>query len=277
MPDEEDTPSSGGREEEPKRAKEVPLDGEGGKKPTVGEETPIRDMTVVVGTTVTTSGKVKVLGGQEKEDWLKNNGYFGVRDSDAYLLDDVEALLLHERKRLVVFPEEGVPGELRDPGNPIPPEGALPAEGSLDFSELISFFARFDPEIWVKYAVFRDLRSRGYIVRGGFGKGIDYRVYGRGAKAGSSEARYLVSVVVEGKPLELETLDAITRYAISSRKKLVLAVVDRLGEPTFYQVDQYKLDSKSGAGLGWLTGASGRDGKVDNAGDVVDLEGSGDA
>jgi tRNA splicing endonuclease len=73
------------------------------------------------------------------------------------------------------------------------------------------------------------------------GDGIDFRVYKRGAKKGTDEAKYLIFTVVEGKPLELRVLDKITKYSISSRKKLVLAVVDRLGEITYYSVDQYNL------------------------------------
>ncbi len=198
-------------------------------------ENEVKDIVVLAGILRPDGDGVNLVGDTEKEEWLIQNGYFGSKVGNDYIIDGVETLLLQERKRLCVFSAEE-----RETIQDLAGEDLL-ARPSIDFSNLIAAFARYDPDIWVKYVVYRDLRSRGYIVRGGYGQGVDYRVYSRGAKSGKSEAKYLVSVIVEGKPIQLATLDTMTRLAISSRKKLILAVVDRLGEPTFYQVEQYNL------------------------------------
>ena len=154
-------------------------------------------------------------------DSLHQQSYFGEQSNEGVLrLAPEEVLVLHERKRLQVVDENG---------------------DEQSFDALLKYFSENMPNLWILYLVYRDLRTRGYIVRRGMGDGIDYRVYKRGAKKGTDEAKYLIFTVVEGKPLELRVLDKITKYSISSRKKLVLAVVDRLGEITYYSVDQYNL------------------------------------
>ena len=127
---------------------------------------------------------------------------------------------MSERKRITVFDKEGK---------------------EYHFSELVKKFVEGFPDLWVKYLCYKDLRSRGYIVRAGYGTEIDYRVYDRGAQLGTDAAKYLVHTVVEGTPLKLLSLDQITKVAKSNRKKLVLAVVDRVGEVTFYKAQVVDL------------------------------------
>ncbi|MHA1650302.1 MAG: tRNA-intron lyase, partial [Candidatus Helarchaeota archaeon] len=128
--------------------------------------------------------------------------------------------LLSERKRIKIFDE---------------------SENQYNFSQITKRFVELYPELWVKYLCYKDLRSRGYIVRAGYGTDIDYRVYDRGAQIGVDAAKYLVHTVVEGTPLKLIALDKITKVAKSNRKKLVLAVVDRVGEVTFYKAQEVDL------------------------------------
>jgi tRNA-intron endonuclease len=86
-----------------------------------------------------------------------------------------------------------------------------------------------------------DLRKRGYFVRGGYGDGIEFRVYKRGADFESDSARYLIYPVFEGSPIELRDLDKISRIALSSRKDLIVATVDRLSKPIFYSVNKFEI------------------------------------
>ncbi len=158
---------------------------------------------------------------KDQANLIYEKGYYGQPQEDERLkLDPVEVLLLSERKRIKIFDEEGI---------------------EYDFSGITKKFVENFPGIWVKYLSYKDLRSRGYIVRAGYGTDIDYRVYDRGAKIGVDAAKYLVHTVVEGTPLELVSLDKITKVAKSNRKKLVLAVVDRVGEVTFYKAQEVDI------------------------------------
>jgi tRNA-intron endonuclease len=85
--------------------------------------------------------------------------------------------------------------------------------------------------------VYRDLRSRGYVVREGFGGGIDFRIYERGAY-GKDTAPYLVLSTQEGKPLPINDLAGALQQCQSQKKELTLAVMNRRGEIVYYSVSQ---------------------------------------
>jgi tRNA-intron endonuclease len=94
---------------------------------------------------------------------------------------------------------------------------------------------------WVNYLVYRDLRSRGYVVREGFGAEIDFRIYERGAY-GKDTASYLVLGTQEGKPLPINDLAATLQQCQSQKKELILAVMNRRGEIVYYSVSQLTFE-----------------------------------
>ena len=158
---------------------------------------------------------------KEQAQLVYQKGYYGHLQEDGTLkLDPVESILLSERKRIRIFDKTGT---------------------EYDFPKITKFYIELYPDLWVKYLSYKDLRSRGYVVRAGYGTEIDFRVYDRGAEVGTEAANYLVHTVVEGTPLSLNALDKITKVAKSNRKKLVLAVVDRVGEVTFYKAQDVDL------------------------------------
>ncbi len=111
---------------------------------------------------------------------------------------------------------------------------------AVGFQALLERFQSLDEDAWVKYLIYRDLRSRGYVVREGFGLGIDFRVYDRG-EYGKETAKYLTLGILEGKPLSLGELTQVLRHAQSLKKKLVLAVVNRRGEVVYYSLSRLTL------------------------------------
>ena len=50
----------------------------------------------------------------------------------------------------------------------------------VDFQALLKAYEKADGNAWTHFLVYRDLRSRGYVVREGFGVAIDFRIYERG-------------------------------------------------------------------------------------------------
>jgi tRNA-intron endonuclease len=162
---------------------------------------------------------------EEGADEVYEHGYYGSFDEDRKLmLSPVESLLLLERGRLNITADDET--------------------DAFTFDKILTYFLKNDPQIWTRYLVYRDLRSRGYIVRSGLGDPIHYRIYPRGGVLGKDEAAYLVCIVVEGTPFKLDVLDNVTRQARNVRKKLVLAVVDNVGEVTYYLGTQVNLAVK---------------------------------
>ena len=50
----------------------------------------------------------------------------------------------------------------------------------IDFDTFMSICQKTNSEILTKFLIFRDLKTRGYVVKDGFGFGSDFRVYERG-------------------------------------------------------------------------------------------------
>jgi tRNA-intron endonuclease len=110
----------------------------------------------------------------------------------------------------------------------------------VTFQQLLTHYRTFDDNAWAKYLIYRDLRSRGYVTREGFGYGIDFRVYERG-EYGSATAKYLVYGMQEGQPVKLEELTRTLKHAHSQKKELVIAVLNRRGETVYYSLSKLNL------------------------------------
>jgi tRNA-intron endonuclease len=145
-------------------------------------------------------------------DSLSQRGY-GTEEKGVLTLSFYEALYLLDKELLEVTNETG----------------------KEDFQSLLRCYEGVDENAWVKYLVYRDLRSRGYVVREGFGAGMDFRIYERGAY-GKDTAQYLVLSTLEGKPLPIQALVNAVQQSQSQKKELILAVMNRRGEVVHYSV-----------------------------------------
>jgi tRNA-intron endonuclease len=148
-------------------------------------------------------------------DALSQRGY-GTAENDVFTLAFYEALYLLDKELLEVKDKK---------------------EKAVDFQSLLQRYEKADKNAWVNYLVYRDLRSRGYVVREGFGAGTDFRMYERGAY-GKDTASYLVLGSQEGKPLPIDDLAKALRHCQSEKKELILAVMNRRGEIVYYSVSQ---------------------------------------
>jgi len=110
----------------------------------------------------------------------------------------------------------------------------------IDFQQLLTRYKTLDKNAWAKYLIYRDLRSRGYVAREGFGLGIDFRMYERG-EYGTATAKYLVLGIQEGQPVSMEELARALKYVHSLKKNLVLAVLNRRGEVVYYSLSKLTL------------------------------------
>jgi tRNA-intron endonuclease len=95
---------------------------------------------------------------------------------------------------------------------------------------------KIDRKISVKYAVFRNLREKGYIVKTALKFGADFRVYERGAKPGKAHAKWIVFTEHESKSLTWHEFSAKNRVAHSTKKNLLLAISDEEGDIIYYEV-----------------------------------------
>jgi tRNA-intron endonuclease len=92
-----------------------------------------------------------------------------------------------------------------------------------------------DPYFLTRYAVFGDLRNRGYIVKTALKFGADFRVYDRGIKPGEDHAKWVVFPVKEDTVLTWYEFAAKNRVAHSTKKRLLLGVVDDEGDVSYWE------------------------------------------
>jgi len=102
--------------------------------------------------------------------------------------------------------------------------------------ELMNKFKRIDKKIQIKYPVFKDLREKGYIVKTALKFGADFRIYDKGQKPGEKHAKWIVFADHESKRLTWPEFSAKNRVAHSTKKNLLLAIVDEEGDITYYEV-----------------------------------------
>lgn len=93
-----------------------------------------------------------------------------------------------------------------------------------------------DKKFSTKYSVFKDLRKRGYIVKTALKFGADFRVYEKGKHPGQEHAKWILYPVKENDTLTWHDFSAKNRVAHSTKKNLLIAIVDDEGDITYYEV-----------------------------------------
>jgi tRNA-intron endonuclease len=90
---------------------------------------------------------------------------------------------------------------------------------------------------WTKFLVYRDLRSRGYVAREGYGLAADLRIYPRG-EYGKNPAKYVVIPINEGGDVKVSKLQKIIDAVYRMGKEPIIAVVERRGEAIYYRASK---------------------------------------
>ncbi|MFQ6011908.1 MAG: tRNA-intron lyase, partial [Nitrososphaerales archaeon] len=81
--------------------------------------------------------------------------------------------------------------------------------------------------------------SRGYVVKEGFGFGVDFRLYDRG-EFGGKGAKYVVFGLNEGTEKNAEGFREVGEEILKMGKEPILAVVERRGEVIYYKVSKWR-------------------------------------
>lgn len=124
-----------------------------------------------------------------------------------------EALYLMEKKKLKVFDRKK----------------------ELDTISFINKARRQEKDFFIRYSVFADLRSKGYVVKTALKFGANFRVYDKGIKPGEDHAKWIVYPVAEADGMTWYEFSAKNRVAHSTKKRLLLGVVDAEGDVTYFE------------------------------------------
>lgn len=147
---------------------------------------------------------------------LYNQGSFGTTTDDGRIqLSLLEGLYLLEKNKII----------LKDTKSK-----------QIDFEGYLKKAKKIEPNFWIRYCVFKDIRNRGYIIKTALKFGADFRIYDRGVKPGEDHARWVVYPVHEGSTLTWYEFAAKNRVAHSTKKRLLIGVVDDEGDVTYWEI-----------------------------------------
>ena len=99
---------------------------------------------------------------------------------------------------------------------------------------------RQDKDIATKLTVFSDLRNKGYVVKTALKFGAEFRIYDKGSRPGASHAKWIGFTAKEHDKLSYRDLAAKNRVAHSTKKHLLLAIVDDEDDVTYYDLNWLK-------------------------------------
>lgn len=111
----------------------------------------------------------------------------------------------------------------------------------LEFEDLSNKLSKYDSDLMLKFLAYKDLKSRGLVVKTGLKYGAHFRVYERGEGPNTGHSPYLIHVISEDTSLTTQELSRAVRLAHSVRKKMIFAVVDNEGDVTYYSLKREKL------------------------------------
>ena len=164
----------------------------------------------------TTFAKERVLteNSDEARELYNQSRYGSLLEDGKVQLSLLEALYLLEKKRIGV-----IDGRKK----------------KLSFNDFFKKAQKLEPNFWIRYSVFKDIRERGYIIKTALKFGADFRVYNRGVKPGEDHAKWVVFPVHESSTLTWYEFAAKNRVAHSTKKRLLIAVVDDEKDVSYWE------------------------------------------
>jgi tRNA-intron endonuclease len=174
------------------------------------------------------SGDHVMIPDQKQGSRLHNRGYYGTPLSGGGLsLELIEAFYLLDEQKLRVFKKKK----------------------ELDLQDLLGDITKHEPTFEIKYIVYRDLRTRGLVLK--TSNLSDFVIYDNSsdAKPGSRrQVKYWCQAVSERTPFHIEEISNIVSTANNTKKRLLIAVVDEEGDLTYYEINSALPASKKKSG-----------------------------
>ena len=158
--------------------------------------------------------RVLTESSDDARELYNQSRYGNLLDDGRAQLSLIEALYLVEKKKVKVYDSRSK---------------------EINYENLLKKSQKAEPNFWVRYCVYRDIRNRGYIIKTALKFGADFRIYDRGVKPGEDHARWVVFPVHEGSTLTWYEFAAKNRVAHSTKKRLLLGIVDSEMDVTYYE------------------------------------------
>ncbi|MFC1698213.1 tRNA-intron lyase [Nanoarchaeota archaeon] len=146
---------------------------------------------------------------------LNHKSVFGTIENEKVYLSLIEALYLFEKNRIEIL------------------DGR---KKKVEVEKFVKKAQKLEPNFWIRYIVFKDMRNRGYVVKTALKFGADFRVYERGIKPGEDHARWILYPVDEASTITWYEFAAKNRVAHSTKKRILIAVVDAENDVSYWEI-----------------------------------------
>ena len=141
---------------------------------------------------------------------------FGEKAKDKVTYTTVEALFLLEENKMKIL-------DIKD--------------REIKLKKLLKKLLKLDKRIILKYNAYRDLRKKGLIPKTALKYGADFRIY----KGKGTHSTWICFVASEKETLTWQEFSSKNRVAHSTKKNLLIAVVDEENDLTYYEVSWKRL------------------------------------
>lgn len=164
----------------------------------------------------TTFAKERILteNSNEARELYNQSRYGNLLENGRIQLSLIEAFYLLEKEKIYIYSS---------------------ANKKIANDSFLKKAQKIEPNFWIRYCVYRDIRNRGYIIKTALKFGADFRVYDRGIKPGEDHAKWVVYPVHEGSVLTWYEFAAKNRVAHSTKKRLLIAVVDDETDVSYWE------------------------------------------
>ncbi len=162
-----------------------------------------------------------ILEGNEANNLYSQGWYGSLIDTNTLKLDPYETVLLFERSRLEVSDSTTI----------------------LPLANIVASFSNHLPEFVFHYLLYKDLRGRGYIVKKENPRDRYFELYERGASANKDKDNSFALIIpmTEGEYFEIDEIDLIVNNTKKLGKRFIFAVLDSLGDVSYYSVDELEF------------------------------------
>jgi tRNA-intron endonuclease, archaea type len=147
---------------------------------------------------------------------LQSSQKIGEKDKDKVIYMLSEALYLVEKNLMNVFDIKNK--ELKN-------------------KKLLKKLLKIDKRIILKYTAYKDLKDKGLIPKTALKYGADFRIY----KKKNQHSKWICFVDSEKGNLNWRDFSSKNRVAHSTKKNLLLAIVDEENDLTYYEVNWTRL------------------------------------
>lgn len=111
----------------------------------------------------------------------------------------------------------------------------------LKKDEIEKKFSKIEKKFLIKYPIFKDLRKKGYVVKTALKFGAEFRVYEKNFKKEKIHAKWLVFTDTENNRISWNEFSAKNRVAHSTKKNLLIAILDSENKITYYEIHWKKI------------------------------------